>query len=102
MSNVKIYKEQGGAKMVVESGGEIDVESGGAITADGTQASHIADAGAALKTDYAKADIDDAASIDGTELAVVLNLITTAYNDLATKHNALLAAIEGVGILADS
>jgi len=90
----KVYKTSGGDELVIASGGS--------ITNDGTQASHIADAGAALKTDYAKTDIDDAGTIDGTELAVVLNLITAAYNDLATKYNTLLVAAEGVGILADS
>jgi len=96
----KVYREQGGDKIVVASGGEINIESGGTVTADGTQASTIADAAVNLKTDYAVDDIDDAGTIDGTEIAVVLNLITAAYNDLATKHNTLLAAIEGVGILA--
>lgn len=68
----------------------------------GTQASHIADAGAALKTDYAQGDIDDAGTIDGTELAVVLNLVTAAYNDLATKFNTLLTVVENVGLNASS
>lgn len=86
----------------IENNERLDIMSGGKITAAGTQAVNIADAGAALKEDYAKTDIDDAGTIDGTELAVVLNLITAAYNDLATKHNTLVAAIEGVGILADS
>ena len=78
----------------------INIKTGGKIVANGTQASSIIDAGAALKDDYAKTDIDDAGTIDGTELAVVLNLITTAYNDLATKFNTLLTAIDGVGITA--
>ncbi len=56
-----------------------------------TQGSHIADG----KTDYAKTDIDDAGTIDGTELAVVLNLLTV-------QINAVLAALENAGILADS
>jgi hypothetical protein len=98
----KTYRTDGGDRQVIEDGGELEVKSGGKFTAGGTQASHIVDAGAALKTDYAKTDIDDAGTIDGTELAAVLNLITTAYNDLATKYNALLVAAEGVGILASS
>lgn len=68
-----VYMKQGGAEMVVASGGEINIESGGAITNDGTQASHIA------------------------------NLATGATNaQIATAFNTLLVAIEGVGILATS
>lgn len=68
-----VYMKQGGAEMVVASGGEINIESGGTITNDGTQASHIA------------------------------NLATGATNaQIATAFNTLLVAIEGVGILATS
>lgn len=35
-SNTKIYFEQGGSKMVVDSGGEIEVASGGTLNVDGT------------------------------------------------------------------
>lgn len=54
-------------------GGELKVASGGKITAAGTQASHIT-------------DIANDAS--GTQIA--------------TAVNAILAALEGVGITADS
>ena len=68
-----VYMQQGGDVQVVASGGEINVESGGKITADGTQASHIAD------------------------------LATGATNaQIATAFNTLLVAVEGVGILATS
>jgi len=52
---------------------------------------HIADG----KTDYVKTDIDDAGAIDGTELAVVLNLLTV-------QINAILAALETAGIIKPS
>lgn len=68
-----VYMQQEGDALVVASGGEINVESGGTITADGTQASHIAD------------------------------LATGATNaQIATAFNTLLVAIEGVGVLATS
>lgn len=68
-----VYMKQGGGSLVVASTGEIKIESGGTITADGTQASHIAD------------------------------LATGATNaQIATAFNTLLAAAEGVGILATS
>jgi hypothetical protein len=60
------------AKVYMEQGGdELVVAAGGKITAAGTQASHIA-------------DLTDAA--DGAAIA--------------TAVNAILAALEGVGILA--
>ena len=76
----KVYREPGGAVLTVASGGSVDVETGGKILANGTQASHIADAAVAAGT------APDAAEFD----AVVGNL------------NAVLAALEGVGVLASS
>ncbi len=76
----KVYREPGGATLVVASGGELEVASGGKITAAGTQASHIADASVAA------GDAPDKAEFD----AVV------------GKLNAVLLALEGVGILASS
>ena len=68
-----VYMKQGGAQMVVASGGSINIESGGSIGADGTQASHIAD------------------------------LATGATNAaIATAFNTLLVAVEGVGVVATS
>lgn len=62
-----------GGKQTVESGGSIDVVSGGKITDDGTQASHIADASGG-----------------------------TYGTGVEAKINAIIAALEGVGILATS
>ena len=73
----EIYMTDGGDEMVV---------NGGIISNNGTQASHIADAGVA----YTSGDLDTAA-----EIAVALNATNT-------KINSILAALEGVGILADS
>lgn len=55
---------------------------------DDRRNAHIADG----KTNYVKTDIDDAGAIDGTELAVVLNLLTV-------QINAMLKAMEEAGIL---
>lgn len=73
----KVYHEQGGDKLVIASGGEVKVESGGKVTAAGTQASHIAD----VATTGVWADDDDA---------------------IIAAINAILAALEGAGILASS
>lgn len=57
----------------------------------GSEAS-ISDAVADCKVDYAKADLDDAGSIDGTEIAAALNV------EFA-KVNKIIAALENFGIL---
>ncbi|MES0444975.1 MAG: hypothetical protein ABUJ92_00380 [Desulfobacterales bacterium] len=69
-----VYHAQGGAQVVVASGGSIKLETGGQIIPNsGTQASTIAD------------------------------LATAATNaQIATAFNALLVAVEGAGILATS
>lgn len=64
------------AKVRMRAGGdELDIAAGGKITADGTQAAHIAD----VPTAGSAAAADNAAAI-----------------------NAIIAALEGVGILASS
>lgn len=73
MANVDNYAAQGGDVWHVS--GEIRMESGGQITAAGTQASAIA-------------DVDTAGSA------------TAAAN--ATAINAILAALRGAGIIAES
>ena len=71
-----VYMQQGGDVMVVKSGGNIKVETGGLITPNsGTQASTIADVSVAT--------------------------IAWTTGDKA-KVNSILAALEGVGILATS
>lgn len=73
MRTVKNYTENGGDKTVI--GGELSIETGGKMTAGGTQAVAIAD----------HADPGTATSVD-----------------IATKQNAILAALRGVGIIADA
>ena len=67
MSNTLVSRVQGG--------GAIDVATGGAITANGTQAAHIANVATAGSA-------------------------TAAAN--ATAINSILAALRGVGVLASS
>lgn len=71
MYNTKNYAEQGGGKWVV--GGELDIPTGGKITADGVQAASIAN------------HVDPA---------------TATSTEIATKQNAILAALRGAGIIA--
>lgn len=76
----KTYRQNGGNQMVIASGGSIKVETGGAIVPNsGTQAATIA----------------DVAALTGGESPT-----EAEFNALATKFNTLLAALEGVGILA--
>jgi len=78
----KVYREQGGDKLVVDSGGSIQVKTGGKILPNsGTQAAHIA----------------DATAITGGESPT-----EAEHNALVTKLNSVLAALRGAGIIASS
>ena len=68
----KVYNNDGDTQ-VIESGGVLDVKTGGIVKANGTQASHIANI---------------ANDANGTAIA--------------TAVNAILAALEGAGILKTS
>lgn len=82
--NTKIYMKQGGEEMVVEAGGK--------ITAAGTQAGNIADL--EITTDLTGVDT-------GTDMtAAQAGQIEADLAGIATKLNAVLAALEGVGITA--
>lgn len=97
--NAKVYMKQGGDELVVNAGGavalggSIDVD-GGKITKEGTQADHIADL--AITADLTGVDTGtymtaaQAAAL-GVDLAAI-----------ATKTNAILKALEDVGILKSS
>jgi hypothetical protein len=82
----KVYKKQGGDELVVASGGAIKVETGGKVTANGTQASHIADASVAHALN---------ATFSDTE-------VEAALNALGGKVNAIIAVLEGIGAKATS
>jgi hypothetical protein len=69
--NTSNYEKQGGSTWVI--GGELDIEAGGKQTAAGVQAAAIAD------------------HPDPT---------TATTTQIATKQNAILAALRGVGIIA--
>jgi len=84
--NAKVYMKQGGDELVVDTGGK--------ITAAGTQADHIADV--AITTDLTGVDT-------GTDMtAAQAATIVADLNSIKTKMNAILAALEGVGILKTS
>lgn len=70
MRTAQNYNENGGDVTVI--GGELNVAAGGKITAAGTQAAAIADHA---------------------------NPATATAADIATKQNAVLAALRGVGII---
>lgn len=64
---------------------------GGKQTYYGTQANHIVDSATNV-----------AAAAGATPTKAEFDALVTAYNALATRMNALLAAVEGVGILKTS
>ena len=71
---------------LLQGGTTLDVKTGGKITANGTQASHLAD----LEAAYETPELDTEA-----EIIVAINATNTAIN-------AIFAALEGAGILASS
>jgi hypothetical protein len=89
--NTALRVEQGGAKLVVGSGATIDFQ-GGAVTANGVQASAIADLAVSVGT--ADGTIAD---VGGAFNQTTLN---NNFRDLADKYNTLLAACRGAGIIA--
>lgn len=81
--NSKVYREQGGDRMVVASGGEIDVESGGTLKVAGTEvqddvAALAGSAAASLLPSFIPAAVQQAINADGA-----INL--TAYNTAITS-----------------
>lgn len=104
--NTNLRTLQGGNILEVASGAEIRL-SGGQITNAGTQASTIADATALTENSGAiggtnDGDLPDLSSPDATINAAAVRELATAVNTLTTKLNAVLAALEGAGILASS
>lgn len=91
-----VYREQGGNKLVVGSGGSIDLQ-GGTVTTNGTQASAIADltenSGAIGGTN--DGDLPDLSSPDAAANAA-------ANRENAAKINGILAVLRSAGILPSS
>jgi hypothetical protein len=83
----KVYREQGGDKLVVKSGGEIKVETGGKVTSDGTQAAAIV-----TLTDSTTGTAGD--TVDDSTASVKDDIAS-----LAKKINDILAALRGAGII---
>jgi len=81
------------AKVHMDGPDELVVESGGQITAAGTQASAVVDL--TITTDLTGVDTDT----DMT--AAQAGQIEADLAAIATKLNAIIAALEGVGILAE-
>jgi len=74
------------SEIVLAAGGSINVETGAGITADGTQASHIADADTAHDLNAVFSDTEVEAALDA----------------LGAKINAILLVVEGIGATATS
>lgn len=88
----KVYKDSNGDRQVVASGGEISVETGGKITANGTQASAIANL-----TDSSGGTANDTVQAVGGSYSQAE--VANNFADLSAKINAILNAIRGAGII---
>jgi len=91
----KVYMKQGGDSMIVASGGAVKIETGGAIVPNsGTQASTIAD----FTVTAVLTGVDTGTDMTTAQAATIV----ADFGSVATKLNAVLAALEGAGILAAS
>jgi hypothetical protein len=79
---------------MADGGDELVVASGGKITNDGTQASNIAD----MTVTATLTGVDTDTDMTAAQAATIVTDLTAA----ATKINAIIAALEGVGVLASS
>lgn len=84
-NNAKVYQEDS-ETLTVGAGGSIDVLATGKIKAAGTQAAHIANASVAHALNATFSDTEVEGALDA----------------LGGKINAILTALEGVGITAAS
>lgn len=84
--NTGVYREQGRDSLIVDASGVIDVKTGGVIKANGTQASNIT---AASESHSLNATFSNTEAQD-------------ALDALGGTINAIIAALEGVGITASS
>ena len=84
--NAKVYMKQGGDELVVDTGGK--------ITAAGTQANHIAD----VAVTATLTGVDTEAPMSADQAATIV----TDLHAAKTAINAILKALEDVGILKSS
>lgn len=84
MSNINVYREQGGDRLVVASGGEIDILSGGALKSAGSAVALIA-------AQSAIADLNQDISASYVEAEV---------QAISDKVDAILAALRSAGVIA--
>ena len=86
----KVYKENGGDRLTVESGGEVNMIAGGKVLDDGVQASAIT---------------DETGTADGTYSAneqTMLNNLKTKVNSLILGSIVLSAKISAIKLTARS
>lgn len=97
----KVYREQGGNKLVVASGGEVKIESGGSITAAGTQASKIADLAVTYTLNDPTITPNNAITIADGSAATVAELLEFC-EELKADIHAIIDVLEGAGLAASS
>lgn len=103
--NTSVYTKQGGAELVIASGGKLTIETGGTLTANGTQ-------GAALTAQLTQITITDAAGTPDYAIAAVTNsspygfsnaaeTITLLYviQNLQVRLAQVEARLQGLGIV---
>jgi hypothetical protein len=101
----KVYMEQGGDKLVVASGGEIDMKTGAKLLTNGTQGANVAGpaAAASLTTDLTGVDTGtDMTAAQAAQIEADLAALKTAIDANNAAIDSILARLEAAGILASS
>lgn len=91
--NATVYMKQGADELVIGSGGK--------ITAAGTQASNVAGVAITYSANDPSITPDGAVTVADGSTPTVDELLELC-EEIIAKQNAIIAALEGVGILASS
>ena len=101
----KVYQKQGGAEIVIASGGALNIETGGIIKTNGTQAAAlttqlttITPADAVGTPDYAIAAITSTTPFGFSNAAEAITLLYVIQN-LQVRLAEVEARLEGAGIV---
>lgn len=99
----KIYRDEGGDRLVVGSGGKIVVESGGAIESEGTTYVVTEPDDASLEVDATskKLQIKSQTAVADLALTAATEYDATELEAVAAKVDAILAALRAVKVIAE-
>lgn len=97
-----VYRAQGADQLVVANGGSIKVETGGEIQPNsGTQASNVAEITITYTSNDPGITPDGAVTVADGSTPTVAELLELC-EEIKANQDSIIAALEGVGVLASS